>query len=382
MRVAMIALSCPSGGMLHYASQLANSLAPLVEMTFFTPWRPELAGYFEPAVRLRPIVPLNRALDRKALLARQANPLVHLWTARQILRHQPDIVHFVTDHPCNALVIRALRFLGHRHICFTHHDPVRHPGETSRAKDFLTDLTVAEADRVIVHGEALLADLAAQGVAGDQVAVIPHGDYGFLRRYGRGLPEEPLILCFGRILPYKGLDILCQAERLLAGRIGDYSVCIAGKGDPACFEGEIGPSRRVVVRQGFLPDEEVAELFERARIVVLPYTQATQSGVLAVAFAFAKPVVVTDVGGLPEAVAFGAAGHIVPAGDPVALAGALADLWHDPERREALGKAGQHRIEAEIGWPIVSNRHLELYHGMRSKAGSSTLAHRATPALR
>ncbi|MBM3268859.1 MAG: glycosyltransferase family 4 protein [Candidatus Sericytochromatia bacterium] len=379
MRLAMVALSCPAGGMLHYSSQLANALSRDTDLAFYTPWQPDLATYFDRRIALRRIVPLNRAGDRKGLLTRQVNPFLHLATARQILRHQPGIVHLVTDHPANSLVVRALRLLGHRAVVLTHHDPVRHPGETSRLKDVLTGMTVAAADRVVVHGDTLARDLAAQGVPSTKVVAIPHGDYGFLRRHASGAPEEPLILCFGRILPYKGLDVLCRAERLLGDQLGEYRICIAGAGDPACFAGEIGPSGRVSVRAEFLPDAEVASLFERARLVVLPYTQATQSGVLAVAFAFGKPAIVSDVGGLPEAVGYGRAGRIVPAGDPAALAAAIAGLWHDPAARAALGQAGRERISAEIGWPIVASRHLEMYRDLGSKGASSTLPVRAAP---
>jgi glycosyltransferase involved in cell wall biosynthesis len=377
----MVALSCPPGGMLHYASQLANSLAASLQVAFFTPWQAELPGYLDQGVRLEPIMALNRSSDRKGLLARQASPAIHLATARRIRLYRPDVVHFVTDHPANGLVIQALRLFGQAGVVFTHHDPVRHPGETSRVKDLLTGLCVANADRVIVHGDSLQADLVRQGVPLGKVASIPHGDYGFLRRHARNVPEEPLILCFGRLLPYKGLDVLCRAERLLGDRLGEYTVCIAGSGDPACFAQEIGPSGRVAVRQGFLPDEEVADLFERARLVVLPYTQATQSGVLAVAFAFGKAAIVTDVGGLPEAVGHGQAGRIVAAGDAAALAGAIADLWHDAGARQALGRAALARVSHEIGWPLVAERHLELYRSMSPQAGSSSLAQRARDAV-
>ncbi|MNY00678.1 Alpha-D-kanosaminyltransferase [compost metagenome] len=228
--------------------------------------------------------------------------------------------------------------------------------------------TIASVDRLIVHGEALRTELAAQGVEASRIAVIPHGDYGFLLRHAGAIAEEPMILCLGRLSAYKGLEVLCQAERLFGDRLGDYRVCIAGEGDPELFREEIGPSGRVEVINRFLSDEEVAHLFQRARLVVLPYTQASQSGVLAIAQAFGKAAIVTDVGGLPEAVAYGEAGLIVPPRDPVALAEAVVRAWHDPELRQRLAWGGRARVEQEIGWPIVAQHHLALYRQMGANA--------------
>ncbi len=220
---------------------------------------------------------------------------------------------------------------------------------------------------IIVHGESLRDELTVQKVPAERIAVIPHGDYGFLKRYSRDLPEEDLILFFGRFSKYKGIEVLCQAERLLASRLDGYKVVIAGEGEADGFLSDIGPSGRVEVVNRFLSDAEVAQWFQRARIVVLPYTQASQSGVLAIALAFEKPAIVTAVGGLPEAVQHGEAGLIVPPNDPVALADAIEELWMNPDLRGKLANAGKALVTHHIGWPIVAARYLDAY---RAAAGS------------
>lgn len=359
MRIALVALSCTRGGMLHYSSQLANALGDRAEVGFFTPFQPELAGRFGPRIALRDIPALNKPNDRLGTALRQANPARYGAIAAAIRKFRPDVVHLVTNHPCNGVVAWALNRLP---VCFTHHDPEGHPGERSPLRDTLTKLMVARANRLVVHADALRDSLLRQGVPSDRIAVIPHGAFDFLQAHASSVPEEPLILCFGRFAPYKGIEVLCRAERRLVEMLPeDYQLVIAGEGDPSGFAAEIGPSGRVAVINRFLPDGEVAALFERARIVVLPYTQASQSGVLAIAFAFGKPAVVTDVGGLPEAVDRGKAGLLVPPDDPCALADAIGRLWRDPALRASLGEAGRRKAGGELRWSAVAGRHLVVY---------------------
>lgn len=361
MRVAIVALSC-HGGMRHYASQLANSLASHAEVHVFTPPDPELRDYFSPETILQPSLPLSFPGQAWRGSLVQANPWVHASNAKRLRRIRADVVHVVTPHPSNGLL---LPLLGDLPILYTMHDPSVHPGEASPLRDKLTRRALHFADRLIVHGEALRQELAEQGISSEHVSVIPHGDYGFFRKHAKGLAEEPMILFFGRLIQYKGLEVLCRAERLLAERMSGYTLCIAGEGDTSLFASEIGPSGRVTVTNKYLSDAEVAELFERARVVVLPYTQASQSGVLAIAFAFGKPVIVTRVGGLPEAV--GEAGLIIPPDDPVALADALERLFGDASLRAQLAEAGLRRVTEQIGWPIIAQRHLEVYQGLIEK---------------
>lgn len=363
MRVAIVALSCPEGGMLHYTSQLANALASFCDVHVFTPAKPELDGYFDDAVHLHPTVPLSFRSARSRSWLAQINPLHHHENARRIRSIRPDVVHFTTAHPSNACL---LALLGPAKSCFTLHDPTRHPGERSFLKDLLDRAAVALTSRIVVHGEALRAELLARHVPLARIDVIAHGDYGFLKRLAPTVAEEPLILCFGRMVEYKGLDVLCRAEQHLASRLGGYQVCIAGEGDPDLFQSAIGPSRRVTVINRFLSDTEVATLFQRARLVVLPYTQASQSGVLAIAFAFGKPAIVTSVGALPEAVGFGQAGMIVAPGDDRALAEAIELLWSRPDLRRHYALAGQRLVEHEIGWHHVARRYLATYHAARA----------------
>jgi glycosyltransferase involved in cell wall biosynthesis len=117
----------------------------------------------------------------------------------------------------------------------------------------------------------------------------------------------------------------------------------------------------------FIGDDELPAYFERADLVVLPYLQADQSGVLFTALAFGKPLLLSDVGGFPELAGTGAA-RVVPAGDPRALGQALRELLND--RATLIGMCVRARAAAtgRYSWEAVGRAHLDLYRRLLQEA--------------
>src|SRR5204863_5786327 len=192
-------------------------------------------------------------------------------------------------------------------------------------------------DAVVTLSEHGARRLAQAGVEADRVHVIPHGAFDYLTRQPEEapLPDElaavrsPVILCFGLIRPYKGVDVLLEAFRSVEGA----ELWIVGRPlgmslDPLRELAAQAPGRvRFVPR--FVADRELPAYFRRADLVVLPHRDAEQSGVLYVALAFAKAIVMTAVGGFGE-VADRGAGRLVPAVDSEALAATRNALLADP----------------------------------------------------
>lgn len=164
------------------------------------------------------------------------------------------------------------------------------------------------------------------------------------------LPEVPgTILFFGRITFYKGLDYLVRAQPIITSQVPHARIIVAGRG-----EEELGRCRsmmqddsRFEIRDGFIPSEVVAELFQRASVVVLPYRSASTSGVLMTAYVFGKPVVATRVGSLPEYVDDGVTGLLVPPGDIAQLAEAVVRLLSDDALRHRMGANAKRRVAEE-----------------------------------
>ncbi len=160
-----------------------------------------------------------------------------------------------------------------------------------------------------------------------------------------------LALYFGVIRPYKGVDIFFESCRLL-GDLQDLKMLAVG--EIYSSENELRalvasiPGNRAELIDAYVPNEEVALYFRAADLVVLPYRSATQSGVVPIAYACGRPVVVTNVGGLPEAVNDGVSGFVVPPNDPSALAGAIRQFFTS-ENRERF-EAGVAAMKQSLSW--------------------------------
>jgi glycosyltransferase involved in cell wall biosynthesis len=215
------------------------------------------------------------------------------------------------------------------------------------------------------HGARRLREIV--GLPGERVHVVHHGAFGYLTRLPdeKPLPPElegaegPVILFFGLLRPYKGIDTLLRAFRQLKGA----ELWIAGNPrmdvDPLRDLAADAPGRvRFLTR--FVEDAEIPALMRRADVVVLPYRDAEHSGVLYAALAFGKPLVLSAVGGFPEVAEQGAA-RLVPPEDPAALATALAELMGDESARAELSAAAERAASGAYSWDEAARRTLALY---------------------
>jgi glycosyltransferase involved in cell wall biosynthesis len=223
------------------------------------------------------------------------------------------------------------------------------------------------------HGARRLREEA--GVAAEKVRVIEHGAFDYLTRLPSEapLPDElsqvsgPVILFFGLLRPYKGLDLLLEAFAEVEGA----ELWIVGnpRMDPA-------PLHRAATRAPgtvrfvtrFISDPEIPAYFRRADVVVLPYRDGEQSGVLYTALAFGRPILATAVGGFPEVGDTGAA-RIVPPGDAHALAQALAELTADEAARGALASAAAEAARERYSWDAAAGKTLALYRELLEERG-------------
>jgi glycosyltransferase involved in cell wall biosynthesis len=274
---------------------------------------------------------------------------------RRLHRWSPDVVH-VQESISNDIRLLLAARPRLRRFALTIHDPVRHPGDAvSRSSDLGNRVLVRTAGLIFVHGEALRDELIDVARPKAPIVVIPHGiDAAPVTEP----PEQPALLFFGRISYYKGLDVLLDAMPAIWSRYPETRLTVAGEGDV-----EAHPALsdvRVEVRNEHVPDADLPALMERANCIVLPYRQASQSGVGALAKAHGRPIVATDVGGLPELVADGS-GEVVPAEDPERLAGALVALLADRERQRTMGRAGWEAARRESGWEAVGAETLAAY---------------------
>ncbi len=246
----------------------------------------------------------------------------------------------------------------------------RLPETESRVGRSLRKL-LAKMDAVIVHSEHGAGRLRTDfGVPAERLRVIPHGAFDYLTRQPdeQPLPEElrdvrgPVILAFGLLRPYKGTDVLLRAFSQIRGA----ELWIVGMPRMPMDElrelADRGPGRvRFVDR--FIPDNEIPAFMRRADLVVLPYRNIEQSGVLYTALAFGRPLILSAVGGFSEIAERGAA-RLVPPEDPDALAEAMKELIADRDTAASLA-AGAEREAANVSsWERIAESTVALYRNL------------------
>jgi glycosyltransferase involved in cell wall biosynthesis len=244
-----------------------------------------------------------------------------------------------------------------------------------RKSQSLTRRIADRMDAVVVHTRGGAAELERLGVASDRVRVIPHGAFDHLTRLPREAPlpdelaavEGPVILNFGMVRPYKGVDVLLEAFRQVEGaELWIVGMPLGTPLEPLRELAEMAPGTvRFVPR--YVTDPEIPAFFRRADLVVLPYRQVDQSGVLYCALAFGKPLVLSEVGGFAEVAERHSAARLVPPGDPAALAAALRELMGDSEERARLGSAAAAAAAGPYSWEAIARTTAALYRELLAR---------------
>ena len=246
----------------------------------------------------------------------------------------PHVVH-VQDSLANDLRLTAISASLRRPLALTVHDPAPHPGDAVAvaATRHLRRWLRRRAELVFVHSAELASELAATGDTAAPIEVVPHGVGAAA---AAPLPDPPALLFFGRMSHYKGLDVLLDAMPAVWERLPELRLTVAGGGQVANHPLLADP--RVECRFEHVPEDVIPALFAAATCVVLPYREASQSGVGSLARGHGRAVVATRVGGLPELVGDDW-GRLVEPEDPRALATAILEVVETPGLAAALGEA-------------------------------------------
>jgi glycosyltransferase involved in cell wall biosynthesis len=310
--------------------------------------------------------PIPRVRHRQGLRQIRRNR----WILQQLRDFRPDVVHLQQG---SMWLNMALEFVHTFPLVLTVHDAQRHPGDKLSRKTpyFFSKMGFRRADRLIAHNLYVKALLHQElGIEEEKVDVVPHIQLG-----QGGIGEDAgceeadhgrTVLFFGRIWPYKGLDCLIRAEPWISQQLPDIRIVIAGQGEE--FERYrrlmVHPEHFVVLNR-HIADAEVAMLFRQASVVVFPYTEASQSGVIPIAYTYGKPVVATMVGGLPEMIEDGVTGFLVPPDHEKRLADAIVAILRDDAQRRRMGEAGKRKIERECSPAVIARQTFKIYQTAR-----------------
>ncbi|MCH8814213.1 MAG: glycosyltransferase family 4 protein [Chloroflexi bacterium] len=276
--------------------------------------------------------------------------------------------------PSYAVMLAAAKRRGKR-VVMTLHNVLPH--ERSLWKDFLNRMVIRVADHLIVHSRRMRDVLVEEmRFAESEVSVIPHGvlvppgpTLGREEAKERlGLaPDAKVVLYFGHIRKYKGIRTLLDAFRTVADEAPSAHLVIAGQPwvDWAPYEARIAVLKltdRVTTKLGFVASADVGAYFAAADVIALPYSHfEAQSGIGAMALAYERAVVVSDVGGLPDVVSDPRA--IVPPRDVGSLGRALTAILTDEPLREKLEQDAR-ELSKEFEWGPIAERTVAVYRSV------------------
>ncbi|MFA6461390.1 MAG: glycosyltransferase family 4 protein [Candidatus Woesearchaeota archaeon] len=341
--------------MLHYSSQYANALSGRFDTYVVIPSYSDTTLFDSKVNLIKILAPPSIPGTVHSCLKFWS----HLKLINQIKELNPGIVQCMDDHPFYLFYLSQLRRFN---LYVTLHDVKFHSGEEkgliSKIDYKLHNYYFKHAKKLIVHGETQKEDLKKYGVEENKIVVVAHGDYSFFTNFSNPTikTEEHTILFFGRIVQYKGVDTLIKSVPYIIKTIPHLRVIIAGEGDFSQYKRLISSETKshFEIFNKYLSEKEIAELFQRCSFVVLPYDDATQSGIIPIAYAFKKPVITTRVGSLSEVVDEGETGLIIPPKDPEKLAEAVIELFN--QNLKIMGKKSYDKMGKMMNWKDIVNK--------------------------
>jgi glycosyltransferase involved in cell wall biosynthesis len=306
-----------------------------------------------------------RLLGRGKPLYHPTNILILKDFIKKMNEFKPDVVHLQLGGTIIDFVL--LPFFKRYPIVATFHDVKLHTGENSWKTNFIRHWLRKYSDQIIVHGEKLKEQMIKKyNLPSEKVHAIPIGEHEVapFKIYEREDTKEDgnLVLFFGRIYKYKGLEYLIKAEPKITKEVPDAKIIIAGKGERfKKYEDMMINRNNFIVHNYRISYKEGAELFQGCSVVALPYIDASQSGVIPTAYGFKKPVVVTNVGSLPEIVDDGVTGFIVPPKNPEALAEAIVKLLKNEKLRIGMGENAYKKLKTDLSWDKIAEKTIRVY---------------------
>lgn len=327
------------GGIAHYTSLLYRTLAKKynVEMISYKMQYPKILFRKEQKDYSNAMF----QVENTQFLIHTANPFNIIRVGKMVKKKNPDMVIMQWWHPyfapCYRLLCGAMgKKIPKMFICHNVFPHERFPMDR-----LLTKMTLKKGDFFIVHAKSDEADLLTIR-ADAKVRQNPHPTYNAFKirninkeqarkELGEG-QDTKLLLFFGFVREYKGLKYLLKAMPQVKEKLDNVKLMVVGSfgEDKADYRNLINGMQIedcVEVVDGYTPDNEVEKYFAASDMVVLPYESATQSGIVQIAYGFEKPVLVTNVGGLPDVVTDGRTGYVVEPKSAEAIAAAIIDFY-------------------------------------------------------
>lgn len=344
MKIALIGPTYPyKGGISHYTTLMYRALKTRHEviMVSYKLQYPRLLFKKEQ----RDYSNKSFCIEETQYMINTANPFNWLCSAGKIKRMKVDVIILEWWHPyfapCYYVMCKLLKLSKRVKILFVCHNVFPH--ERFPFDRTLSKLVMKQGNCFVVQShmdEKDLLDIKKDA----KYVVTPHPTYNAFKMQNLSKEEArarlgltmsgQVILFFGFVREYKGLKYLLRAMPVIKKRFPQLQLWIVGDfgGDREEYVEIIkkeGIEENTMLVEGYIPDKDVEQYFAAVDLVVLPYVSATQSGIAQIAYGFEKPVIVTDVGGLPDVVEDGKTGYIVESQNEVAIAEAVVKFFEN-----------------------------------------------------
>lgn len=301
---------------------------------------------------------LNQTIDRQSSFTALKNTLE---LCKFIKQNNFDVIH--TDG--HFEMWRVLLYWFSKKIVRTVHDPLPHSDNTSFRSRFFRFLNFSFVRKLVILNERQYKPFKKKyNINDDRILINRLGIYDNICDFAVEKTDsvENNVLFFGRISVYKGVEYLCQAFEKVRKAIPDATLTIAGGGKIYFDDSFYKDKSYITVHNHYIGNSELARLLQACTITCCPYVDATQSGVVMTSFAMLKPVLVTNVGGLPDMVHGGKAGVIVPPKDADAIANAIIDMLENKKKLNGMKDyISQTFFKGDYSWSKIADKYLDFY---------------------
>lgn len=373
----------PLRGLSSYCLEIASAISRLITVEFIS-FKKIYPGFLYPGGDLKEDHTFPAATSKGLRIRRRLtwyNPVT--WFAEGLMP-QAELLHAQWWSLPLAVIyfcICGIFKLRGKPVVFTVHNVLSHG--RSRLYKMASQRLFSMGDHFIVHTEKNRRQLTAcYGIGSGNISVVPHGSLDFQVRNRidplkvraeLGLaPNQKVVLLFGAIRPYKGVHTAIGAFAKVIEDVPEAVLLIAGKAwqswEPYQLMIErLALDKAVKTYLDYIPSGDVYKFFEAADLVILPYEHFdSQSGVGSTAVSFRKPLIVADVGGLPDLVPDRRG--VVPPKNPPALARAIIDCLSDPALLARM-TADSEKVAAGLSWSVIAEKTIALYDRLLSESG-------------
>ena len=301
-------------------------------------------------------------LNRPCKVFHWRNMKLRVKFSKLIREINPDIIHCTNFVDIPDLFLYQYR----KKIIQIVHDPFPHSGEGNKRASVIRWISYKLSKQFVIFNESQRKDFSTRNHLDEkcvQVNILGTYDYlNYFKKEQTGISQNKKVLFWGRISPYKGVEYLLRAMEIVHQQIPNAELTIAGGGHLYFDFSPYKDKGYIKLINRYISMKELGELLSAASIVVCPYTDATQSGVIMSAYTYNVPVVATNVGGLPEMVEDGITGAIVPPKDAKTLADGIMQLLTSDEKLAAYRKAiYDYCHKGKFSWETIANKYISIY---------------------